>query len=185
MTIYFTASIIGKRQYLSNYLKIISLLKEKGHTVISDHIISTTEPDIHMETREKRVEFQKKLEKWITGADCVIAETSFPSISVGYEISLALSHSKPVLILYSEGHPPSLLANSKDEKLICERYAPLSLKEILYDFLNYVQNTDGIRFTFFITSKLASYLEEITKDSKIPKAVYIRKLIEEDLLKRS
>src|SRR4030042_5477583 len=101
MTVYFTASIVGKKQYLGNYEKIISILKAGGHTVISDHIINTTECQIRMEKKEQRLEFQHRLEKWINSADFVVAETSFPSISVGYEISLALSHNKPVLVLYA------------------------------------------------------------------------------------
>ncbi|MBM3283848.1 hypothetical protein FJY90_06420, partial [Candidatus Gottesmanbacteria bacterium] len=111
MTVYFTASIVGKRHYLSNYQKIIGILKAKNLEVISDHIINTTEAQIRMEKVEERIRFQKQLEKWLNSCDYVVAETSFPSISVGYEISLALHYGKPVLILYSEGNPPSLLAH--------------------------------------------------------------------------
>lgn len=183
MKIYFTASIAGKKHHLKNYLKIIELIKSKKAEIISDHIIKSEPYQIRMETKVDRLKFQNQLDKWINTSDCVIAETSFPSISVGYEISLALSRGKPVLILYSEGNPPSLLAHHKDEKLICEKYSPESIKEIIEDFLHYVEDADGIRFTFFITSDLAHYLDEITKTNKIPKAVYIRKLLQEDKLK--
>jgi 2'-deoxynucleoside 5'-phosphate N-hydrolase len=180
MNIYFTASIVGKKQFLPNYEKIISILESKGHKVISEHIVKTTEPEIRLESKEARLKFQEKLDKWINSADCIVAETSFPSISVGYEISLALSRGKPVLILYTDGNPPSLLAHHKDEKLVCERYDQICLKGIIEDFLNYVSDQDGIRFTFYITSDLNLYLEDMTKKSKIPKAVYIRKLLQED-----
>jgi hypothetical protein len=119
----------------------------------------------------------------INAADCVIAETSFPSISVGYEISLALHRGKPVLILYSEGEAPSLLAQHKDEKLICEKYNSDNVKGIIEDFMSYVEGSNDMRFTFFITSTIASYLEKISRTQKIPKSVYLRKLIEEDMQK--
>jgi len=181
MKVYFTASIIGKKHYLHNYLKIIDHLKEKDCQVISDHIISSTESEIRMEKKEMRLKFHKQLENWISGSDFVVAETSFPSISVGYEISLALHLLKPILILYSIGDPPSLLAHHAEEKLICEKYTTYTLSEIIDDFINYVQGTNDTRFTFFITSKIASFLEKVARREKVPKSVYLRKLIEEDM----
>lgn len=186
MTIYFTASIAGKKQYLSNYLTIIDFLKSKGHSVLADHIINTSVSDLRSEEKEEVLTFQHKLEKWILGADCVVVETSFPSISVGYEISLAYNLGKPVLILYSEGSPPpSLLAYHKDEKIVCEEYSADTLTGLLEDFVNYVRGAADMRFTFFITSKIASYLKKVSKKEKTPKSVYLRRLIEADMKNRT
>lgn len=181
MTVYFTASIVGKKQYLANYLKIIEILEDRNLGVVSDHIINTTETQIRMEKKEERIRFQQQLEKWINSCDFVVAETSCPSISVGYEISLALHFGKPVLILYSEGNPPSLLAQYKDEKLICEKYTLNNLTGIIDNFINYVQGESDTKFTFFINSEMASYLHKISLKEKIPKSVYLRKLIEHDM----
>jgi len=183
MLAYFTASIVGKKHHLNNYLKIIEILKAKNCEVISDHIIKFSPSQIKMETKEERLAFQQQLEKWINSCDFVVAETSFPSISVGYEISLAIHHRKPVLILYSEGNPPSLLAHYKEEFLVCEKYSQNSLQETIEDFLNYVQGASDSRFTFYITSEIASYLEKVSKKEKIPKSVHLRKLIEENMKK--
>jgi hypothetical protein len=178
MTVYFTASIVGKKHYLPNYLKIIEVLKSKGLQVIFDHIIKTTESEIRMETKEDRLCFQRRLEKWINSCHFVVAETSFPSISVGFEISLALHLGKPVLILYCEGHPPSLLAHHTEEKLICEKYSNHTLQQLIEDFVNYVQGESDTKFTFFINREMATYLDKISKKEKIPKSVYLRNLIE-------
>jgi 2'-deoxynucleoside 5'-phosphate N-hydrolase len=183
MQIYFTASIVGKKQYLTNYKSIVSILSNNGKKVISQHIIDSQENNIRMESKVERLKFHEKLDKWINTSDCIVAETSFPSISVGYEISLALSHGKPVLILYSEGNPPTLLAQHKDENLICEKYTPSTLSGIIEDFLNYVEGKEDSRFTFYVTSEIAAYLEKVSRDEKLPKAVYLRKLIEEDMKK--
>jgi nucleoside 2-deoxyribosyltransferase len=183
MNVYFTASIVGKKHHIDKYQRILSILRSKGLKIQSDHIINTSESQIRMETRNERLKFQNQLEKMINAADCVIAETSFPSISVGYEISLALHRGKPVLILYSEGEAPSLLAQHKDEKLICEKYNSDNVKGIIEDFMSYVEGSNDMRFTFFITSTIASYLEKISRTQKIPKSVYLRKLIEEDMQK--
>ncbi len=185
MIVYFTASIVGKRNYLSNYLKIIGIIKKKNFSIISDHIINNTEAQIYFETKEERLEFNRQLEKWISSCDFVIAETTFPSISVGYEISLAVKFRKPVLILFCEGRAPSLLAHHKEENVICEKYSLNTLQDIVDDFINYVQGTEETRFTFFITPEIALHLEEISKKEKLPKSVYLRKLIEKDIKSRS
>jgi 2'-deoxynucleoside 5'-phosphate N-hydrolase len=185
MIAYFTASIVGKKYHLDNYQKIINHLKSHGFTVLSDHIMQATEDNIRIETKSERLAFQAKLEKWITSSDIMIVETTFPSISVGYEISLAIHRNKPVLMLYSEGDPPSLLAHHPDDKFICEKYTNETVNEILDDFIKYVSGTSDTRFTFFLTSELSSYLENISKKRKIPKSVYLRQLIEEDLNKHN
>lgn len=184
MQVYFTASVVGKKYHLENYLKIIGILKEKQFEVISDHIINSTESQIRLETPEDRYAFQKQLDNWINSCDFVVAETTFPSISVGYEISLALSRGKPVLILYSQGSPPSLLAHYQDEKLVCEKYTSATLENTIKDFVAYVEGASDTRFTFFITTAIASYLEKVSRKEKIPKSVYLRKLIEKDMKAR-
>ena len=184
MKVYFTASIAGKKQYLTNYLQIIDILKAKKFEIISDHIIKSEELKVRMETAEERLRFHSRLEKWITSCDFAVVEASFPSISVGYEISLALHKDKPVLILYTTAYPPTLLANHTDENLVCEKYDKYNLGDIITDFINYVKGTNDSRFTFFITSEIASYLAKISKSEKIPRSVYLRQLIEKEMKNR-
>ncbi len=181
MIAYFTASIVGKKYYLKNYQKIIDILKTKNYHVLSDHIIKTSEQDIHLQHKNDRIKFHRQLEDWISSCNFMIVESSFPSISVGYEISLALRFNKPVLILYSSGDPPSLFANHQDEKIICEKYSINNLKEIIDDFINYAQGRADSRFTFFITAKIAAFLQNISEKKRLPKSVYLRKLIEKEM----
>jgi hypothetical protein len=183
MHAYFTASIVGKKYHLNNYLAIIDFLQSKGITVTSDHIINTDESTIHFETITERLHFHKKLERWINEADFMVVEATFPSISVGYEIALALHRRKPVLVLYSQGDPPSLITNNEDEWLVCEKYLPETLKETIDDFIKYVQGNTDTRFTFFITSEIASYLTKVAKKKSMPKSVYLRNLILRDMKK--
>lgn len=184
LTIYFTGSISAKEQYLQNYKTIIDYLQSLGHTVIAEHMLQASESSIRMKSREDRLSFHAQLEKWIHQCDFMIAETSYPSISVGYEISLALRVGKPVLLLYSEGDPPSLLAHHKDEKLMCEKYTAHTVKDIINDFIQYINSKSDLRFTFFITPKIIAYLDNISKKEKLPKSVYLRKLIEDDMGKK-
>ncbi|MFH0749765.1 MAG: hypothetical protein V1917_02500 [Candidatus Gottesmanbacteria bacterium] len=181
MRAYFTASIVGKKYHLANYKRIIQFLTERGVDVAGDHILNTTEEQIHFETREERVKIQKKLEQWVMEADFIVVEASFPSISVGYEIALAVHRGKPVLVLYSEGDSPSLIIHNEEEKLVVEKYTTTTLPTLIDDFINYYRGESDTRFTFFITSKIASFLEKQAKKNKVPKSVYLRNLITQDM----
>ncbi len=185
MNVYFTAFIVGKKDFLINYLKIIEILKSKKFAVQSDHIINSIPSQIRLETRQERLAFHNKLENWINSCDFMVAETSLPSISVGYEISLALHRRKPVIILYSEGSPPPLFAQHMDDNIVCEKYTLDGVEDLIDEFVHYVGQTNDSRFTFFITSKIASYLDTIARKEKIPKSVYLRKFIEADMDKHS
>jgi len=184
MRAYFTASIVGKKYHLAKYNKIIGLFEKHGVTVDSGHILNTTEEQIRLETREERIKIQKKFESWITESDFVIVEATFPSISVGYEIALAVHRDKPVLVLYAEGDAPSLITHNEEDKLVVQKYTDDNLEEIITDFIDYFKGTNDTRFTFFITSKLASFLEKQGKAHHVPKSVYLRLLIEENMKKQ-
>ena len=177
MKVYFTASIVGKKKYLKEYITIIRLLAQKDCIVVADHIIQSSEHAINLETEQEREQFHKKLRHWITDAHCVVVEASFPSISVGFEISLALQCNKPVLVLYRH-EAPTLLAGYQNEQLICERYTMHTLGDCINDFLAYVQDASEHRFTFFISAKQAQFLEEISRKNRVPKSVYMRQLID-------
>lgn len=184
MHVYFTASVVGKPQHIREYQAIIDTLKKTGLTVQSDHIMNATEATIRIKTKEERLAFLDQLEEWINTCDCMVVEASFPSISVGYEISLAIARNKPVLILYSEGDPPSLFAYHHEENIVCEKYTISSLARITHDFLLFVKGNAETRFTFFIPSAIASYLQKVSRTHKIPKSVYIRNLILADMKKK-
>jgi hypothetical protein len=181
MRAYFTASIVGKKYHLDNYRLIVELLRAKGIDVSADHILNVSEKDIQLQSKDRRLQFHKQLEDQIDNSDFLVAETSFPSISVGYEISMALDRGKPVLILYSEGDPPSIFAYHENEKVVCEKYSKASLEPVILDFVRYVRGEGDMRFTFFISSKQAAHLAKQAKNDRVPKSVYLRHLIDQDM----
>lgn len=181
MRAYFTASIVGRKYHLNNYQKIGEILRSHGVTVMDEHILNVSEKDIQMQSKDMRLTFHKRLEDWVNSSDFLVAETSFPSISVGYEISMALDRGKPVLILYSEGDPPSLFAYHENEKIVSEFYTSETLPGIITDFLHFVRGEADTRFTFFISSKQAAYLTKQGKKHRVPKSVYLRNLIDKDM----
>ncbi len=181
MNIYFTGSVSAKNKFIEEYLNIINYVKLQGHHIIYEHILSGNEDSINKATKEDMLQFYAEMETWIKGCDFMIADTSYPSVSVGYEIAMALRLGKPVLVFYGAGGPPSLLAHNKDERLVSEKYTSHTYKESINSFIQYISTKSDQRFTFFITPEIAAYLDEIVMKEKLPKSVYIRKLIERDM----
>jgi len=182
MKAYFTASVVGKKYHLADYERIISIIRSREIDISADHILKANEAKIRIESKTDRIAFQKKLEGWILSADFMIVEASFPSISVGYEIAFALHRAKPVLVLFRED-APSLITDNEENHLLVQKYTSETLPGIIDDFINYVRGGSDTRFTFFITSEIGAYLEKMSKKTKVPKSVYLRTLITQDMKK--
>ena len=101
MKIYFSGSIAGGRKYLNIYKKIVAYLKEKGHHVLTDHII--IDNIFEFETKLKPEEIYQRDIDWLNECNVVIAEVSNPSLGVGYEICYALERKIPILCIYQAG----------------------------------------------------------------------------------
>ena len=183
MIAYFTGSLSAKETYLENYMSIIQQLQRKGCNVIYEHMMNATEEQIRLFSKDERLKFHESVVRWIHKCDFMVAEVSRSSTSVGYEVALALRAGKPVLILHSCGDPPSLLGQHKDEKLVVEKYNIQNLSKKLDDFLDYVSGKHDLRFTFFITPQIVTFLDEIAKKQKVPKSVYLRNLLEREMEK--
>lgn len=163
---------------------ILDALKGKGVATVSDHIMKTTEDEIRIEGKKERHAFLTQLHGWIQAADCVIVEATFPSISVGYEISLALHYKKPILLLYTQD-APSLFHEQFEDKVVCEKYTKDTLSSIIDAFISYIDDHTDARFTFFIPPHLAKHLDTMADKHRMPKSVYLRHLIEEDMAHHS
>lgn len=103
MKIYFAAAIRGGREDRQLYQKLISFLKMNKHQqVLTEHIGSNQ----LISTRENKLsdkEIRDRDINLLTQADLVIAETSQPSLGVGYELAQAEQLAKPVIILHRPG----------------------------------------------------------------------------------
>ena len=101
MNIYFCGSISGGRNYLETYQEIVNYVKQKGHHVLTEHVVQADVLELENQLTDQQV-YTRDI-NWLEQCDCVIAEVSNPSLGVGYEISYSLGLNKPVLCLYLEG----------------------------------------------------------------------------------
>ena len=111
MKIYFSGSIAGGRKYLDIYKKIVAYLKEKGHQVLTDHIIIDNILEFENQLKPEEI-FQRDID-WLNECDVLVAEVSNPSLGVGYEICYALERKIPTLCIYQAGILVSRMIVSK------------------------------------------------------------------------
>jgi hypothetical protein len=176
MNIYFVGSIAGKKNYLENYQKVVEILKKFGHKVF-EITLKPSKEYVYTLSDEKKVKQYRRVLSWINKTDIMVAECSYSSLGVGFEISLAVEKGKPVIVLYEEGNAPHFLEGIKSEKLTVVKYKLHGLENLLKGALEFASEQMDTRFNFFISSRLASYLDWISRKKRIPRAVYLRQLI--------
>lgn len=183
MKIYFTASISGGSENGNNYKAIVSSIESMGHEIMARHILDVSSDSLKSESLEEREQHYKKVEKWISKSDLVVVESSHPSTNVGYEISMALEREKPVLCLHVKDKVPVLLMGVNTDKFRVVEYDIKSLKSLLEVYLDELSKLQDTRFNFFISPKIGIYLDWVSKKKRVPRAVFLRRLIEDDMKK--
>jgi len=99
MKIYFAASIRGGRNDVAIYKKLIEFLNQDNQ-VLTEHI---GDANLNAEGQKELTdsEIRNRDIAWLKEADLVVAETSNPSLGVGYELAYAEKLVKPVIILHN------------------------------------------------------------------------------------
>lgn len=186
MIVYFNASLFGKEKYLEEFRLIVKTIKKLGHNLYADHVMNRNYKILNRMTKSQHeVDFQKARSE-IQKSDVMIVESTYPSIGVGYIMSIVLEMYKPVLILY-QTTPHGLLIGDPNRLLTINKYSkknPDQLKKIIQTFLK----KSGFRllkrrFNFMIDKVQDDYVELTSKKLVISKANYVRQLIDEKLRK--
>ncbi len=180
MKVFFTAAIAGSPKFGGTYVKIVERLQNLGHDVTADHILKADRTEIRdQHDDDQRVRWYKKVLKMISSSDVVVAEVSTPSINVGHEISLALEKETPVVAIYKKGFHPVLLQGIRNDKFVLVEYEDIGeIIDDIHSYLEYSQEQRDTRFNFFISPKISNYLDWIAKTKRLPRAVYLRNLIQ-------
>lgn len=183
MKAYFTASISGKDFYGRNYEKIVEILNDLGYKVYSDQILKKNKSVISDQSDKERISYYKKMIEMISESEICVAEVSTSSISVGHEITVVLEKGKPVIALYDKKTQPNLLKAITSDKLQTLEYDMDTLEKTLIKAVEHAKESLDIRFNFFISPQINSYLDWISGTKRIPRAVYLRDLLEREMEK--
>lgn len=182
MKIYFTSAVSNvKSDVRGKYDEIISILENLGHSVIASHLPGKDADVISKQTDAEALAVQRKMSKWKKQADLVVVEATTPSFGVGQEIAEALTDNRQVVVLYQKGAKPHILINQGQDSLYLVEYTDQNLKKVLTDYLDYARANSDTRFNFFISPQIGTFLDWISRKKKLPRAVYLRRLIEDDM----
>ena len=184
MKIYFSASIHGLKQNQERYEKIARLVEKAGHRINTSHVLGLTHQEISNYDEEQHLEFYKKVMRGLKQSDALFAELSYTSTSAGFMIAQAMLMNKPVVIFYDGEEEPHLFRTQEkvNDRFMVVRYRRLDdLDKIVPSALQFVGDTQDIRFNFFVAAKHSNYLNWIAKNKKLPRSVYIRKLMDDHM----
>ncbi|CAJ1201226.1 2'-deoxynucleoside 5'-phosphate N-hydrolase 1 [Companilactobacillus paralimentarius] len=99
MKIYFAASIRGGRDDVKIYKELIDFLNQDNQ-VLTEHI-GNGNLSVTSQSQSDDKYIRDRDINWMKEADLVVAETSNPSLGVGYELAYAEKLHKPVVILHN------------------------------------------------------------------------------------
>jgi hypothetical protein len=175
----FMASHSQKNTFLSRYEEINKYLEKRGFDVFTGRLFDRSNNTL--EDEDERVKWYKDSVAEIKNADVVVIEISHPSsANIGHILTYAIDIGKPVVALYLRGRDPIFLRGWKEDKFILAEYHD-DIEKVLEDSIEYALDKQDTRFNFFISSKHQNFLDWVSKRKRLPRAVYLRKLIEEDM----
>jgi len=179
MKVVFIASHTQKNELGGYYDRCVKWLGSHGCDVAVGTLFDEKLEKAEESDREK---WYKDSIREIQKSDLVVVEISYPSTAnVGHELTYALEIGKPVVAIYHASREPVFLRGREDEKLLLFAYTDRDLENILESGIEYATEIQDVRFNFFISPKIGRYMDWISKNKRVPRAVYLRKLIEEDM----
>lgn len=185
MKIYFIASSRLVDTDPKLYEKIYNFIS-KDNRMVSDKVMQWIKMgviNIQEASKKQKVDNYKTSVDCVKKSDLVIMEVSGHSMSMGYLVSKALEISKPVIALYKKGHMPVFLSGIQDPKLRIVEYENGDVLSVLENAIIKAKSLVDVRFNFFVSPSILTYLDWVSKRRMIPRSVFLRDLIEKELKK--
>ncbi|XP_076023723.1 5-hydroxymethyl-dUMP N-hydrolase [Genypterus blacodes] len=145
MKIYFCGSIRGGREDVEVYRKIVSKLQNYGR-VLTEHV-SCTELTERGEDRAAPGDrhIHDRDVDWLRQSDVVVAETTQPSLGVGYELGRAVDMKKKILCLFRPSSGRNLSAMIRGahdgEFFLVRDYSQEEVENVLEEFFSSLKRT--------------------------------------------
>jgi hypothetical protein len=181
--------LIGSRAEMDKNIDhlhdIVEIIQKEGHTLAHNWVDASYKSLVEEKASPGDTDWAlmyKDSAEAISRADVIVAETSIPSFSVGYQVASAVSMKKPVLVLNREGVEKSFFASGIEVGIEYSKYTPETLQEILEKFLG--ENdiaTKDMRFNFFIDRPIYNYLRWSALKTGKTKAEILRELVQREI----
>lgn len=183
MRIGFLTSHRGQKQFEKEHKAIVAHFEKRGHDVVHslDTSLEKLMPLSYPEREAIFLRFYQELEE----CDLIFAECSLQSTQVGFGLAQLRAKGKPIVLLSLKGaagelSPKGDTYSNVDNAMVSD-YTLETLPEVLDDALDFMESRIDKRFTIIFPAHLHAKLEVIARKKKLPKAVYIRQLIEKEV----
>ena len=183
MKVYFTASLRGKEEFGIYYSRVVKHLEFLGYKMTSEHVFENDPKTIATQEKLQALKNYHHLVSMMKKADIFVAEVSTQSISVGHEITEAMTMGKPAIVLYLGNRRPSMLFGSVYGELQMIQYDENNIEELLDRAMEEAKKNMDVRFNFFVSPKIVNYLDWVAQKRMIPRSVFLRNLIEREMKK--
>lgn len=183
--------IAAKRNVLNDIellRRISTIVRSKGHVIMDDWVEITYDLRVNKKDKGEAVDwasiYTSNLEN-IAKADVIIAETSFDTFGVGYQIAVAVQQKKPILLLrHEDAETDSFATGIIDSWVQRENYNKDNLENILVNFLDSNDiSVKDMRFNFFIDRQIYNFLRWSSLKTGKTKAEVLRDLINTEITK--
>ena len=137
------------------------------------------------ESRSKDEDFFDKDIQMIDKADFIVAEISYPSSGVGFQIAYALSKKKRVLALYKDrlnDNVSKFLTSISQHLMTIERYDESRLLSVLDRYFSLTKPFKLYKFNFIISERIKDYLNWKAKDKHKSISEYLREQVEKKII---
>lgn len=186
MKIYFVASprLVSKEPGL---FRAIHGHLAKNNVMLSDRLLKWTDKKvvekIYNKSQKESVDVYRQSIELIKKADVVMMEVSSHSVSMGYLISKSLDLCKPVVAFYKKGTKILFLRGISNPKFKLVEYDKKNISALLDQSLDEAKKEIDVRFNFFVSPKILTYLDWVAQKRMIPRSVFLRNLIEREIKK--
>lgn len=180
MQVYFTAASKRIRKHPKFYSNLLKFLESQGFKNNNNHISDLLSKKI---IRKKDTDIYQSSSNKISKANCVIADISEPSTTVGTIIEIAHDKSLPVLCICDEPKKhniPTVILNRDSRFFTLKVYDKKNVESIIQEyFQNFIK--PRIKFNVFIDSEIDNYLKRNAKRLNISKSDFFRQLVRDEM----
>lgn len=181
MEIYFSAPSDVNDLTKKYYCQVIEFLTNLGYQVNQAIFSETTDKIIGKDLTYEDI-YNQVFEK-IDKSDIFIADISYPSGGVGYQIYHAYYQKKPVIIIYTENKKtnPSVVIRGIDSKKVQTFHYDsfTKLKKALPGLINKALKKIKVRFNLVLTNNELTFLNKQARLRHISTTKMLRKIIGE------
>jgi hypothetical protein len=188
MLVHLIAPVDGLIENIDNLRFLVKSLKEQGHELARDWLEVAYQEEVN-KTKNSDTVWQEIIQnnlEAIAKADVIIADITYDSTTIGYQVAIAIQQKKPTLLILQEGREVSPFTwNIPSSFLKRVEYNKDNLLDQVAPFMQENDiTTKDMRFNFFIDRPIYNYLRWAALKTNKTKAEILRELVKREIEKK-